>query len=263
MPTTYDGCFDVNAYLQEAHASEEDKRALQHIAAFLEPLVAESLAASKTHAFYCEAGIRISKEGDALFTELGKAMDLEAVGMVDRYIAVGGRVYHLWMEAEEVQQTPDGSTTLADYVDGLRDFDEARGRLTSHEPYTGIIYPVDGAPAGREIHEQPSEPLRQLTYLLPIYRDVLSKGDAALQESRAKRARAEAVVRSLARGVVPKELARTMAPLVGLHLSDGLKARLAVSPEEPRNNWQFAFGRIGLSYREAGDGEQLLVMFYE
>ena len=263
MHTTYDRRFDVDAHLQEAHVPVGDKRALQHIAAFLEPLVAESLAAKTTSTFYCEATNRIWDEGAALFTELGKSLDLEATGTVDRYVAVGGRVYHLWMEAAGLRQTPQGSTTLADYVDRLRDFDEARGRLTSHEPYTGIIYPVDGAPAGRKIHEQLSEPLRQLTYLLPIFRDVLAKSDAALQENLSKRARVEAVVRSLARGVVPEELARVMAPVEGLHLSDDVKARLAVGPKEPRGSWRFDFGRIDLVYREAGEGKQLLVMFYE
>lgn len=262
MHTTYDRRFDVGAYLQDAHASEEDKRALQHIAAFLEPLVSGSLAAEEADAFYLMTSNRIWDQGAALFTQLGEAMGLESKGTLDRYVAVGGGVYHLWMEAGEVQRTPEGRTALADYVDTLRDFDEARGRLTSHRPYTGIIYPVDKAPAGREIHEQPYDHLRQLVGLLPIYRDVLAKGEAALRESWAKRARAEAVVRSIARGVVPEELARTMAPLEGLHLSDGLKARLAVSPEEPRNNWWFDFVRIDVSLREAGANQHLQVIFH-
>jgi len=263
MHTTYDRRFDVDAHLQEAHVPVEDKRALQHIAAFLEPLVAESLAAKTTSTFYREASNRIWDEGAALFTELGKAIDLEAVATVDRYVAVGGHVYHLWMEATEVQRTPDGSTTLADYVYTLRDFDESQMWLSSHRPHTGIIYPVDKAPAGCEIHEQPYDHLRQLVDLLPIHHDIRAKDDAALQESRSKQARVEAVVRSLARGVVPEELTRVMAPVEGLHLSGDLKARLAVGPKEPRGSWRFDFGRIDLAYREAGDGKQLLVMFYE
>ena len=34
MHTTYGRRFDVDSYLQEAHVPVEDKRALQHIAAF-------------------------------------------------------------------------------------------------------------------------------------------------------------------------------------------------------------------------------------
>jgi hypothetical protein len=251
--TLLDQRFDVDRYQQCADTPAEDREALQMIAAYLEPLVADCLAAGKMDTFYRTTEVNLWKQAEALFTELGQAVDIEQKGTFAELVVVEGRPYRVWMEGREVRRTARGGSTLAEYVDGLDDFSEERGRLTSHKPYTGLIYPVDGVPDDGAASQEPPPHIQQLAGLIPTYLELRARGEQALHESRAKRERIGAIVHALERGTVPQEIAQTMAPLSGITLSEALRARFAIAPGRARKEWVFDYGTVSLM-RPEGTG---------
>ncbi|NBB86392.1 MAG: hypothetical protein GVY12_09290 [Bacteroidetes bacterium] len=75
--TLRDQRFDVDLYRRDAGALPEDREALQMIAAYLEPLVAECLAAEKMDTFYRMAELNLWEQAEELFTNLGQAVGIE------------------------------------------------------------------------------------------------------------------------------------------------------------------------------------------
>jgi hypothetical protein len=253
--TRLDQRFDVDRYRQHADTPAEDREALQMIAAYLEPLVAQYLAADKMDTFYRTAEVNLWKQAEALFTELGQAVDIEQKGTFAELVVVEGEVYRVWMEGREVRKTARGGSTLAEYVDGLDDFSEEQGRLTSHQPYTGLIYPMERVPNNREVNHKPSPHIQQLASLIPTYLELRAKGEQALHESRAKRERIAAIAHALERGTVPEEIAQAMAPLSSITLSEALRARFAIAPGKARKEWIFDYGTVSLMWPEGtGNG---------
>ena len=154
-----------------------------------------------------------------------------------------------------MRKTARGSTSLAEYVDGLDDFSEERGRLTSHKPYTGLIYPVEAVSDDCKVNQQPSSYIRQLAGLIPTYLELNTKGEQALHESRTKRERIATIARALERGIVPEEIAQAMAPLSSITLSEALQARFAIAPGGVRKEWGFDYGTISLMRPEGTENE--------
>jgi hypothetical protein len=251
--TLLDQRFDVARYQQYADTPAEDREALRMIAAYLEPLVAECLAAGKMDTFYRTAELNLWEQAEKLFTELGQAVDIEQKGTFAELVVVEGRLYRVWMGGREVRKTARGGSTLAEYVDGLDDFSEERGRLTSHKPYTGLIYPIEGVPNNREVNHKPSPHIQQLAGLIPTYLELRAKGEQALRESREKCERIGAIAHALGRGTVPEEIAQTMAPLSGITLSEALRARFAIAPGRARKEWVFDYGTVSLMWSEGTD----------
>jgi len=251
--TLFDQRFDAHLHRQDPDTLPEDREALQMITAYLEPLVAQYLAAEKMDAFYRTAELNLWEQAEALFTRLGQAIDLEQKGTFAQHVAVEGEVYRVWMESTEVRKTARGSSTLAEHIGGLDDFSEERGRLTSHKPYTGLIYPVEAVPDDSAVDREPSPYIRQLAGLIPAYLELRAKGEQALREGRAKREKIATIARALERGIVPEEIAQAMAPLSGITLSEALQARFAIAPGGVRKEWGFDYGTISLM-RPEGTG---------
>jgi hypothetical protein len=242
--------FDVDLHRRDADTPPEDQEALQMITAYLEPLVAECLAAEKMDTFYRTAELNLWEQAEALFTELGQAVGIEQKGTFAQLVVVEGEVYRVWMEGREVRTTARGSTSLAAYVDGLSDFREERGRLTSHRPYTGLIYPVEALPDDCEVNQEPTPHIRQLAGLIPTYLELRARGEQALRESQAKRERIARIACVLERGTVPEEIAQAMAPLSGIELSEALRAQFAIAPGRARKEWVFDYGTVSLMWPE-------------
>ncbi|NBB86393.1 MAG: hypothetical protein GVY12_09295 [Bacteroidetes bacterium] len=129
---------------------------------------------------------------------------------------------------------------------GLDDFSEELGRLTSHKPYTGLIYPGEAVPDDYAVDQEPSPYIRPLADLIPTYLELRAKGEQALHESRAKREKIGVIACALGRGAVPEEIAQAMAPLTGIELSEALRAQFAIAPGRARKEWVFDSGTISL-----------------
>ena len=89
------------------------------IAAYLEPLMAHYLAAGKMDALCRTAEVNLWEQAEELFTKLGQAVGIEQKGTFAQLVAVEGKLYRVWMESTEVCKTARGSSSLAEYVDGL------------------------------------------------------------------------------------------------------------------------------------------------
>ena len=91
----FDQRFDVDLHRQDPDTLAEDREALQMITAYLEPLVAECLAAEKMDAFYRTAELNLWEQAEALFTRLGQAIDLEQKGTFAQYVTAAGDLYRV------------------------------------------------------------------------------------------------------------------------------------------------------------------------
>ena len=103
--TLFDQCFDAHLHRQDPDTLADDREALQMITAYLEPLVAQYLAAEKMDAFYRTAELNLWDQAEALFTRFGQAIGLKQKGTFAQHVAVDGGVCRVWMNGTEVHKT--------------------------------------------------------------------------------------------------------------------------------------------------------------
>lgn len=103
---------------------------------------------------------------------------------------------------------------------------------------------MEAVPDDYAVDQELSPYIRQLAGLISTYLELRAKGEQALREIRAKRERIARVACALGRGSVPGEIARTMAPLSGITLSEALGTRFAIAPGRAREEWGFDYRSV-------------------